>query len=263
MGAIDYIIKPFSPPLLHKRIEIHLLLESQKQELVNFNNNLQLMIDERTKTVVELKNAYLKTMAELIEYRDYVTGGHIERTQYYLSILLYELQRIDAYATTLLPWDIELIAHSAQLHDIGKIAVRDSILQKPEKLTEMEFEEIKRHVPDGERIIKKIKKNTSDHLFLEQAGILVASHHEKWDGSGYPRGLKAEEIPLQGRMMAIADVYDALVSDRPYRKGMPHKEAVEIISQGRGKHFDPALVDVFLGVAEKFKGIAMLNYNKN
>jgi len=218
------------------------------------------MVDERTKTVVELKNAYLKTMAELVECRDDITGGHIERTQYYLSILLYALQKMSGYAALMLTWDFELIIHSAQLHDIGKISVKDSILQKPGKLTEMEFEEIKQHVSNGEEIIKKIKQNTRDHVFLEQAEILVASHHEKWDGSGYPRGLKGEEIPLQGRMMAIADVYDALVSDRPYRKGIPHKEAVEIISQGRGKHFDPALVDVFLGVSEKFKGIALLSY---
>jgi len=260
LGAIDYITKPFSPPLLHKRIEIHLLIESQKQDLIDFNNNLQFMVNERTKTVVELKNAYLKTMAELIECRDYITGGHIERTQYYLSILLYALQRIESYAGLLLTWDIELIVHSAQLHDIGKIAVRDSILQKPGKLSDEEFEEIKQHVLNGEKIIKKIKQNTSDHVFLEQAEILVASHHEKWDGSGYPRGLQAEEIPLQGRMMAIADVYDALVSDRPYRKGMPHNEAVEIISKGRGKHFDPDLVDVFLEISEKFKGVALLSY---
>ena len=260
LGAVDYITKPFSPSLLRKRIEIHLLLESQKLELINFNSNLQKMVDERTKTVVELKNAYLKTMAELVEYRDYITGGHIERTQYYLSFLLYELSKNDAYREKIAGWDIDLIAHSAQLHDIGKIAIKDSILQKPGGLTTAEFEEIKQHVTVGERVIERIKKNTSDQAFLEQAGILVASHHEKWDGSGYPRGLKGEEIPLQGRLMALADVYDALVSDRPYRKGMPHAEAVAIILDGRGKHFDPDLVDIFLGVSDNFSRLAMNSY---
>ena len=259
LGAIDYIIKPFSPPLLLKRIEVHLLLESQKQELIRFNNNLQEMVDERTKTVVELKDAYLQTMAELVECRDYITGGHIERTQHYLSILLDEVLKNEPYDEILASWDRDLIIHSAQLHDIGKIAIKDSILQKPGRLTEEEYNEIKMHVTAGERVIEKIKNNTNEHSFLEHAKILVATHHEKWDGSGYPRGLKGEEIPLQGRLMAIADVYDALVSNRPYRKALKHEEAIEIILNNKGKHFDPALVDIFIPISEKFKDFAANN----
>ncbi|MCL2127207.1 MAG: response regulator [Treponema sp.] len=262
LGAIDYIIKPFSPPLLLKRIEVHLLVESQKQELINFNKNLQEMVEARTRTVVELKDAYLKTMAELVEFRDYVTGGHIERTQYYLSILLGALQRCGLYTEETKSWETDLIIHSAQLHDIGKIAIRDNVLQKPGRLTQPEFEEIKTHVPAGVKVIEKIKMNTTEHGFLEQAKILVATHHEKWDGSGYPGGLRGSEIPLQGRLMAIADVYDALVADRPYRKAIMHNEAVNIIYASRGKHFDPALVDIFLGVSEKFNDFTVFNNSK-
>ena len=259
LGAIDYIIKPFSPPLLLKRIEVHLLVASQRQELINFNKNLQEMVNARTKTVVELKDAYLQTMAELVEARDYITGGHIERTQFYLSILIDALQKNNLYQEERSAWDTELIIHSAQLHDIGKIAIRDSILQKPGSLTNEEFEEIKTHVPVGEKVIEKIKQNTSEQEFLEQARILVATHHEKWDGSGYPRGLKGEQIPLQGRLMAIADVYDALNSNRPYRKALGHKEVVDIIMKSSGKHFEPALVDIFLSVSDKFSEFATIN----
>ena len=253
LGAIDYIIKPFSPPLLLKRIEIHLLIESQKKELIYFNNNLQQMVETRTKTVVELKDNYIKTLAELVECRDYITGGHIERTQHYLSILIDALERNGSYSIEISAWDNDLIVRSAQLHDIGKIAIKDSILQKPGSLTDSEYKEIKLHVTVGERVIERIMKNTTDRFFLEQARILVATHHEKWDGSGYPRNLKEEEIPLQGRLMAIVDVYDALVSNRPYRDAIKHSEAVIIISGNKGKHFDPALVDIFLGVSEKFE----------
>ena len=252
LGAIDYITKPFSPPLLLKRIEVHLLIESQKKELINFNKNLQQMVEAKTQKLVELKDAYLKTMAELVECRDYITGGHIERTQFYLSILLEAMEKCDAYRSEIASWDKELIVQSAQLHDIGKIAIKDSILQKPGSLTNEEFDEIKTHVVAGEKVIERIKETTAEGEFLEQARILVATHHEKWDGSGYPRGLEGTGIPLQGRLMAIADVYDALVSDRPYRKAISHQDAVKIISGNSGKHFDPALIEIFQGVSEKY-----------
>jgi putative two-component system response regulator len=257
LGAIDYIIKPFSPPLLLKRIEIHLLVESQKKLLVNFNENLQIMVEERTRTVVELKNAFLRTMAELVEYRDDTTGEHIGRTESYMKLLLDSVQENSKYKDEVLSWDKRLVLQSAQLHDIGKIAIKDRILLKAEKLTGEEFEEIKLHVKFGETVIDKIKKHTTERAFLDQAKILIATHHEKWDGSGYPRGLAGEEIPLQGRMMAIADVYDALTSDRPYKKAYTHEEAVDIIARDKGKHFDPTLIDVFIDIADQFKKVAI------
>jgi len=252
LGAIDYVIKPISPPLLVKRIEVHLLVESQKRELTRFNNNLLEMVDAKTKMVVELKNAILKTIAELVECRDDITGSHIERTQSYLRILINAMRKNDLYMDEISTWDEDLFLQSALLHDVGKIAIDDSILRKPGKLTIEEFEKIKVHASFGGQVIEKIKKNTLQQDFLEQARILALTHHEKWDGSGYPQGLKGMAIPLQGRLMAIADVYDALVSDRPYKKAFAHEEAVGIIKNDSGTHFDPALVELFLGVSDEF-----------
>ena len=256
LGAIDYIIKPFSPLLLLKRIEVHLLVESQKAELQNFNDNLLKMVDAKTNTVVELQNAILDTMTRLLDRRDDITGGHIERTQRYMDVLLEEMMKQGLYRNEAVTWDMKLVVHSTLLHDIGKIAIKDSILLKPGKLTAEEFETIKAHTLFGEDVILQIEAKTSEHKFLEYAKIFTATHHEKWDGSGYPRGLKGEEIPLLGRLLAVVDVYDALVADRPYKKGFPHSEAVAIILNGKGTHFDPAIVDLFLTVSDKFSDIA-------
>ena len=262
LGAVDYIVKPFSPQLLIKRIEMHLLIESQKkeleaqkQELIKFNSSLLDMVEEKTKTVVELQNAVINVFAELIECRDATTGGHIGRTQEYLRVFLEAVQRHPLYCKEIEAWDTELILRSAQLHDIGKIAIKDSILLKPAKFTDDEYEIIKTHVLFGERIIEKIMSHTSERAFLEQAKILISTHHEKWDGNGYPMGLKGNEIPLQGRMMAIVDVYDALISDRPYKKAYPHEEVVGIIASKKGAQFDPDLVDVFLDINDTFEAI--------
>jgi len=263
LRAMDYIIKPFSPPLLLKRIEIHLLLVSQKNQLIDFNNNLQKMVEEKTKTVVELKNAFLKTMAELVECRDDSTGEHIGRTENYMRVLIESVQKSDKYKNEVSLWDKELVLQSTQLHDVGKIKIKDRILQKPDKLTNEEFDEIKMHVIYGEDVIEKIKKNTTERAFLEQAKILIATHHEKWNGSGYPRGLKGEDIPLQGRLMAIADVYDALTSERPYKKSFSHEDAVKIIVEERGKHFDPDLIDVFINISDKFSEINNIQIKEN
>jgi len=244
LGAIDYITKPFSPTLLRKRLETHL-------ELANYNKHLQDMVAAKTKSVLELQNAIIKTMAELVECRDHITGGHIERTTHYLGVLLDAMRR----QGKINDWDLNLVLLSAQLHDVGKISVKDNILQKPGKFTAEEFEEVKKHTTFGEEIIEKIKKNTSDKVFLEYAGIFASTHHEKWDGSGYPKGLRGEEIPLLGRLMAIADVYDALVSERSYKKPYTHEDAVNIIKEGSGSHFDPDLVDLFLKVSDEFNNI--------
>jgi putative two-component system response regulator len=262
LGAVDYISKPFSPPLLLKRIELHLLLESQNVKLKNYNEHLQELVEEKTKTVVELQNAVLQTMAELVECRDDVTGGHIDRTQKYLRIL------VDALLEKgVCPKEDSILRDpffipSAQLHDVGKIAIRDSVLKKAGPLTKEEFEEMKTHSSFGvkviEKIIEKIGTNTSEKAFLEHAKLVAGAHPEKWDGSGYPAGLKGTEIPLHGRLMAIADVYDALISDRPYKKAFSHEEAVDIIAKGRGSHFDPELTDLFLSVSGRFDEAARL-----
>ncbi|MDR2404186.1 MAG: response regulator [Spirochaetaceae bacterium] len=256
LGALDYITKPFSPPLLLKRIELHLLIESQKQELKNYNENLQELVNQKTRTVVELQNAVLQTVAEMVECRDDVTGGHIDRTQQYLQILTDALLKKDLYPEYAEILRDKFFVQSAQLHDVGKIAIQDNILKKPARLTLEEYEEMKTHTTFGVKIIEKIGENTSEKTFLEHAKIFAGTHHEKWDGTGYPEGLKGQEIPLHGRLMAIADVYDALISERPYKRAFSHKEAVEIIVSGRGSHFDPELTDLFLSVANLFNNAA-------
>ena len=246
MGAVDYIFKPFSRNLLLKRIELHLLLEAQKQELKRYSGSLEGMVIEKTKTVFELQNAILKTVAELVERRDSVTGGHIERTQIYLGLLVSFLLDEDIYTRELSSWDIDLFIMSSQLHDVGKISIKDEILLKPGELSTEEFEEMKKHTSFGMEITERIESSTTENAFIAHAKIMAASHHERWDGTGYPLGLMGKEIPLQGRLMAIVDVYDALTNDRPYKKAFPHKKAIGIIRNGLGTHFDPLIGEVFI-----------------
>jgi putative two-component system response regulator len=253
LGAVDYIAKPFSPPLLIKRVDVHMLVESQKRELRYLNGNLQHLVDEKTGTVLNLQRGILQTISNLVEWRDDVTGEHVERTEYFLRILTAEMLKKKVYAKDLESWNLELFFQSAQLHDVGKIAIRDSILLKTSRLTEEEFEEMKKHTTCGERIIEKIQEGVKETVFLTYARIMAGSHHEKWDGSGSPRGLAGDDIPLQGRLMAIVDVYDALVSDRPYKKAFSPEEAAKIIGDEKGCHFDPLITDVFLGVYTQFK----------
>jgi len=263
LGAIDYISKPFSPPLLLKRIDVHLLveeqkkqLEKQKQELQNYNDNLEVMVKEKTKTIMELQNAVLETVAELVESRDDVTGGHIERTQSYLKILFEGLREQGLYSDETKDWDVNLLVQSAQLHDVGKISISDTILNKPGKLTPEEFNQMKLHTTFGGEIIDRIQTRSTERSFLQFTKTLAMTHHEKWDGSGYPYGLKGYDIPLEGRLMAIVDVYDALVSERPYKKAFTHEEAVKIIKDASGTQFEPALVELFLTESENFRRTA-------
>jgi putative two-component system response regulator len=238
LGAVDFINKPFSAPRLLKRIESH--IETDK------------VIKSSQKSLRNMQNAMISVIAELVENRDKVTGGHIERTQEYLKILVDELIRTGTYADQISKWDLNLLLPSAQLHDVGKITISDLILNKPGKLTDEEFAEIKIHAAEGERIIDEIIGKTADDGFLNHAKMFAGYHHEKWNGTGYPRGLSGEDIPLEGRIMAIADVYDALVSERPYKKAFTHEQAVEIMLEGSGTHFDPELIKAFKNIADDF-----------
>ena len=252
LGAVDYITKPFSKELLLKRIEVHMLAETQRKKLKEYNHDLEVIVDKKTETVFGLQNAILKTVAELVESRDNITGGHIERTQLYLSLFVGFLLERGVYTKELSSWDIGLFAMSSQLHDVGKISIRDSILMKPGKLTDDEFEEMKKHTIYGMNIVDRIERSTPESAFLRHARIMAVSHHEKWDGTGYPFGLSGRNIPLQGRLMAIIDVYDALTNDRPYKNAFTHEEAMEIIQSGNGTSFDPMLCDVFIEHEKEF-----------
>ncbi|MDR2048318.1 MAG: response regulator [Treponema sp.] len=256
LGAIDYIFKPFSPPLLLKRIENHLLMRNQQRALKDYNDNLQQMVQKRTRQVVELQNSILNTVTEMVEFRDDITGGHIERTQNYLKLLVDKLLTERIYWEEVSTWNLEFFVQSAQLHDVGKIAISDAILNKPGKLSPEEFEIMKGHASIGEKAIEGIMKTNSENDFLYHAKIFAGTHHEKWDGSGYPRGLKNSIIPLQGRLMAIADVYDALIAERPYKQALSTQEAERIIIEGREKHFDPVLIELFEELSPRFALIA-------
>jgi putative two-component system response regulator len=252
LGAVDYISKPFSPPILLKRVEVHVLMETQKRELRRANESLRQKVEEKTGEILGLQSAVLKIMSDLIEYRDHVTGGHIERTEIFLSYLMEEMLVERVYHDIISSWDARQFLLSAHLHDVGKIAIRNRILLKPGPLTTDEFHEMKRHTTFGEKVIERIQRNSQKSIFLSHAKIMAGTHHEKWDGSGYPRGMSGQDIPLQGRLMAIVDVYDALISERPYKRAFSPEEAIEMIRQGRGTHFEPVLVDIFTAAAKRF-----------
>ncbi len=261
-GAVDYVTKPFSIPLLLQRIALHIDLESKKKELEFYNRNLTIMVHEQTEIIYELQQAIIHTLINLVECRDGLTGGHVVRTQKYLEILFYALVENGEYQEEMAKLNKEFLFQAAQLHDIGKIATPDHILQKPGKLTPEEFAIIKQHTIVGERAIKGAMGLTRSKDFLDQAATLAISHHERWDGTGYPYGLSGTDIPISGRMMAISDVYDALVSQRPYKPSYTHEKALEIITAEAGTHFDPNLVEIFLKVANEFKKVSEQEQNK-
>jgi putative two-component system response regulator len=185
-------------------------------------------------------------MADIMEYPGGITGGHMKRTGRYIGILLDMLENEKLYPEATSSWNRDSFIESSLIHDLGKISIDNKIIFKPGKLTNAEFEEIKTHTLAGIHIIDDYLEKSGSSKFLVYARIFIGTHHEWWDGSGYPYGLKGREIPLQGRLMALADVYDALISERPYKKAFSHEEAVALIAEGRGSHFDPVLSDLFL-----------------
>ncbi len=259
LGAVDYIAKPFSPPIIKERVKNHLLLKSAKDCLRNQNEYLETEVKKRTQEIVAIENATINAMASLAETRDNDTGNHIVRTKNYVGLLARHLSKNPKFSERLDERSLEMICKSAPLHDIGKIGIPDHILLKPGKLEADEFETMKTHSKIGHDAIVSAEKNLENIQvsFLSFARQIALSHHEKWDGSGYPEGLKGEDIPLCARIMAVADVYDALISERVYKKGMPHEQAVEIIKKDSGTHFDPDVVEAFVLLEQEFKTIAM------
>jgi putative two-component system response regulator len=241
MGVIDFILKPFSAPVLQNRIKTHLDIDE--------------LIRERTAQLQSLQNGLVLILADIVESRDKATGGHIERTSAYVKILTGAMMKRGVRADEIHGLDLEMFALAARLHDVGKITISDAVLNKLGSLSLEEFETIKTHTVAGERIIDKVLIRMGELAFLRNAKLFAGSHHERWDGTGYPRGLKGMEIPIQGRILAVADLYDALLSDRTYKKVFTEEEVVALIRDNAGKMFDPLIVEVFDEVKDQFSEV--------
>jgi len=215
---------------------------------IELTNQVSHEMERRTK----MQNRVIEDLAAVIETRDVGTGEHVIRTKKYVGMIARELQKYPKYKDILTDDQINQIENSAPLHDVGKIAVRDAVLLKPGKLTDEEFEEMKQHSEKGGLMVKNIFSNLDDEKFFKAAYDIALCHHEKWDGTGYPYGLKGENIPLSARIMAIADVYDALTSKRVYKDSIPPEKAFDIIVEGRGTHFDPDIIDIVINIKDDF-----------
>jgi len=257
MGAVDYITKPINPAIVLSRVHNHLQLKAARDLLRNQNEYLEREVAIRTEEVVAIQDVTIRAMASLAETRDNETGNHIRRTQRYVKVLALALQSHPRFSPELTGAAIESLYKSAPLHDIGKVGIPDRILLKPGKLDFAEFEIMKTHTTLGRDAIVHAEADLGRPIeFLRYAKEIAYSHQEKWDGSGYPQGLAGDAIPLSARLMAVADVYDALISKRVYKPAFSHEKAVAIITDGRDKHFDPDVVDAFLQIADHFKEIA-------
>jgi len=257
LGAVDYITKPISPPITLARVRNHLMLKAHADFLRDQNEFLEQEVQERTREVVAIQDVTILAMASMAETRDSETGNHIRRTQFYVKALAERLKNHPRFSAVLTDSYINLLFKSAPLHDIGKVGIPDRILLKPGKFEPHEFEIMKTHTTLGRAAIEHAERSLGTPMaFLSIAKEIAYSHQEKWDGSGYPEGLAGEAIPVSARLMAVADVYDALISRRVYKDGMPHEKAVQIIIEGKGKHFDPDMIDAFIGLQEEFRAIA-------
>ena len=257
LGAVDYITKPISPPVVLARVKIHLALKAHADFLRDKSDFLEAEVSKRTREVLAIQDVTILAMATLAETRDLDTGNHIRRTQHYVKALAEKLRTHPRFAGVLTDNYIQMLFKSAPLHDIGKVGIPDRILLKPGRLTPEEFEIMKTHTTLGRDAIEHAEIQLGMPVeFLSTAKEIALSHQEKWDGSGYPQGLAGEAIPLSARLMAVADVYDALISRRVYKNSVPHEQAVAIIQEGRGVHFDPDITDAFVELQESFRAIA-------
>lgn len=243
VGGADFIHKPISPAVVQARVRTHLQNKAFQDFLRHSNASLQTQLDRRLAQLDRLRDSTLFVMISFAEFRDQETGNHVKRTQEYVRVLATQLWQDGLHADLLSPQAIELMAKSAPLHDIGKVAIPDHILLKPGKLTADEFEVMKTHALKGWDMLQRAAHRMGDETdFLPYAMEIARHHHEKWDGSGYPDRLAGQAIPLSARLMAVADVYDALISRRPYKEPMSHEAARAFIEQGSGAHFDPDIV---------------------
>ena len=257
LGAVDYITKPISAPLVLARIKTQLGMKRMQDFLRDQNHYLESEVERRVREVAALQDVTIHAMASLAETRDSETGNHIRRTSHYLKALAEQVRHLPRFRDFLTDKTIELLFKTAPLHDIGKVGIPDHILLKPGRFEPHEMAIMQTHTTLGRDAILAAERELGIEVdFLKYAKEIAYSHHEKWDGTGYPLGLAGEQIPISARLMALADVYDALISCRIYKDGMRHEEAVKIIAQGRGTHFDADIVDAFLQIQDQFRAIA-------
>jgi putative two-component system response regulator len=257
MGAVDFITKPVNPPIVLARVATQLHVKAAADFLKDQNVYLETEVAKRTRELAAIQDVTILAMASLAETRDNDTGNHIRRTQYYIELLADYLKNHDRFRGFLSDHTITMLFKSAPLHDIGKVGIPDRILLKPGRFEPHEFEIMKTHCRLGRDAIQHAEDQLGLEVeFLKYAKEIAYGHQEKWDGSGYPEGLAGDNIPISARLMAVADVYDALISRRVYKEGMPHEKAVGIIREGRGSHFDPDIVDAFLALTEQFQAVA-------
>ena len=258
LGAVDYITKPISPPILLARVNTHLALKATADFLRDKSAYLEREVALRTLEVQAIQDVTIMAMTSLAETRDNETGNHIRRIQLYVKALAERLRNHPRFEAVLNERMIELLYKSAPLHDIGKIGIPDSILLKPGKLTVEEFEVMKTHTTLGRKAIEDAERRLGMRVaFLSVSKEIAYSHQEKWDGSGYPQGLAGDQIPVSARLMAVADVYDALINKRVYKAAFSHDQTCSTIVKGKGTHFDPDMVDAFVDIAEDFRSIAL------
>ncbi len=257
LGGMDYITKPIVPAVMLARVHTHLELKQARDRLSNKNAWLESEVSRRMAENELIQTVSIRALAHLAEIHDTETGNHINRTQGYVRVLALWLRKHPRFSDFLSPHNIELLAKSAPLHDIGKAGIPDEILLKRGKLTLPEWAVMKTHARLGSDAIEMAERDADQPVdFLNIAKQIARWHHEKWDGSGYPDGLKGDDIPVAARLMAIADVFDALISRRVYKPAMPFEEARDIIVAGRGRHFDPDITDAFLACFADFVAIA-------
>lgn len=252
LGGVDYITKPFHFEVVEARIHTHLTIRNLQIELEKHNKDLQELTNAQVKEISDSQIGTIHAMVKLSESRDDDTGKHIDRTRTFCRILAKYLKGFPEFSDVIDDDFIETIYQASPLHDVGKVGIEDRILLKPGRHTPEEFEIMKTHSVLGARTLNDVKKNYPNNEFINMGIKIAASHHEKWDGSGYPTGLKGEKIPLSARIMAVADVYDALRSKRIYKAAFSHEKSVNIIIEGKGSHFDPRLVDAFIELKKEF-----------